>query len=73
MSSPTHMVRAEQSFPIAPIYDAIYSVSYRFRPFNKLEIQQNSEQCIDVNEEATTVYMKSGASLGELILSHLEK
>jgi hypothetical protein len=71
MSSPTHMVRAEHSFPILPIYHCIFR-SCRFRPFNKLEIQQNSEQCIDVNEEATTVYMKSGASLGELVQALME-
>lgn len=34
---------------------------------NKMEIQQNSETCIDVNEESTTVYMKSASSLGKLL------
>lgn len=33
---------------------------------NKLEIQQNSQDCIDINDEATTVYMKHAGSLGEL-------
>jgi len=65
MSSPTHLVRAERSLPLHHNVATVLHL-HRFRPFNKLEIQQNSEQCIDVNEEATTVYMKSGASLGEL-------
>lgn len=36
---------------------------------NKLEVQQNSQDCIEINDEATTVYMKHAASLGELLFT----
>lgn len=39
----------------------------RFRPMNKLEVQQNSQDCIEINDEASTVYMKHAASLGKLL------
>jgi hypothetical protein len=72
-----HWVRAEHAFLLhetSPSYINVFSLflliihETRFRPFNKLEIQQNSEQCIDVNEDSTTVYMKSAASLGKLVV-----
>lgn len=36
---------------------------------NRLEVQQNSQECIDVNDESTTVYMKNAVSLGKLLYS----
>lgn len=38
---------------------------------NKLEVQQNSQDCIDINDESTTVFMKNAASLGKLVLQEI--
>ena len=37
----------------------------RFRPMNRLEVEQRSEECIDINDDSTTVFMKNAGSLGK--------
>ncbi|ORY21594.1 P-loop containing nucleoside triphosphate hydrolase protein [Naematelia encephala] len=35
----------------------------RFRPMNRMETEQRSEECMDISEDSTTVTMRSAASL----------
>lgn len=34
---------------------------------NRLEEENRSEQCMEINEDATTVFMRNAASVGELV------
>ncbi len=42
------------------------SSAIRFRPMNRMELELRSQECIDLNDEGTTVMMTNSASLGEL-------